>query len=483
MSGFFWKSKNKGGRAQDIDDAATSSKPSAPGDDIRFSDTAEIDRVSYGEDSEDEDDLDDEKTQLSTGHIRPSPPSSAARSFASEDDGDLDDEKTALNVSRRNGAHPQGAALRGRAAPGSLYSKIMEQVTVPQENRSGIFPSGGLGDSENETTHHVRRTALDLDDESDDISSQRRFDQLKEKIAWEKEERRQQTNEPTRNVNLGEAALVRDRHPISSQSISSQSNEFQDWLGAPLSSETTTDDEGIHEDKGLTTDAQIPAEHSALLDEAQTRGTDEANEEVDDFLEDDIDEILPDPVNEAHAGVLQERARAIELLILDVDGVLTDGGLYYGSEGEAFKRFHVQDGHGIVLAQKVGLQIAILTARTSQIVEYRSRELGIETVFQGRKDKMAGFEALLGEVGIDASRVAYMGDDINDLNALRRARLSACPADACPEVRERVDIVVSSTGGNGAVREFIEFILKAQGKWASIVEGFFEAQMKETQSI
>ena len=167
---------------------------------------------------------------------------------------------------------------------------------------------------------------------------------------------------------------------------------------------------------------------------------------------------------------MKARAREIELLVLDVDGVLTDGGLYYGPEGEALKRFNVQDGHGITLARKAGLAVAILTARTSQIVATRAGELGISPVFQGRKDKLQGLEELLDEARVDASRVAYMGDDLNDLGVLNRVRLSACPADACPEVRERAAIIASSAGGHGAVRELVEFILKAQGKWQPIVE-------------
>jgi|GEM_PF-26267 len=228
-------------------------------------------------------------------------------------------------------------------------------------------------------------------------------------------------------------------------------SEFQDWLGAtpvPVSPKPPSQPEiGSH---------AAPDEDDELLDDA------------------DIAELSPVPTSATDAteadGDLKARAREIELLVLDVDGVLTDGGLYYGPEGEALKRFNVQDGHGITLARKAGLAVAILTARTSQIVATRAGELGISPVFQGRKDKLQGLEELLDEARVDASRVAYMGDDLNDLGVLNRVRLSACPADACPEVRERAAIIASSAGGHGAVRELVEFILKAQGKWQPIVE-------------
>jgi 3-deoxy-D-manno-octulosonate 8-phosphate phosphatase (KDO 8-P phosphatase) len=202
-----------------------------------------------------------------------------------------------------------------------------------------------------------------------------------------------------------------------------------------------------HDAESLIPTAPLPQSRASDMDEAE------------------VDEALGD-----EEAALQQKARDIDLLVFDVDGVLTDGGLYYGPQGEALKRFNVQDGHGINLALRAGLRVALLTARSSQIVDYRAKELGIETVLQGRKDKVAGLEALLAEIGVGEHQVAYMGDDLIDLGPLTRARLSACPADACPEVCARVDVVVSSAGGHGAVREFIEFVLKAQGKWDALVE-------------
>lgn len=164
-------------------------------------------------------------------------------------------------------------------------------------------------------------------------------------------------------------------------------------------------------------------------------------------------------------AALLERASRIRLLIFDVDGVLTDGGLYYGPEGEALKRFNVKDGHGIVMARLVGLPAAILTARRSGQVEVRGRELGMVAVYQGHKDKGAGLAALLDEVGIPAEAAAYMGDDTNDLGPLSRVGLSACPADAVHEVQNAVHFISRREGGQGAARELCELVLRGRGLW------------------
>ncbi len=169
------------------------------------------------------------------------------------------------------------------------------------------------------------------------------------------------------------------------------------------------------------------------------------------------------------ASDLLQRARDVELLVLDVDGVLTDGGLYYGADGEQLKRFDVKDGHGLVLAHLVGLRAAILTARRSGIVEKRAAELWIDPVLQGHRDKRAGLEQLLSLAKVSPERAAFVGDDLNDLPAMSQVRLAACPADAVSEVRERCHYVAQACGGRGAVREILEMILKAQGKWADAV--------------
>lgn len=166
---------------------------------------------------------------------------------------------------------------------------------------------------------------------------------------------------------------------------------------------------------------------------------------------------------------LEARARAVKLLVFDVDGVLTDGGLYYGPSGELQKRFDVKDGHAIVLARLVGLPTAIITARKSEIVDVRGRELGMVAVKQGRKDKSAALTELLSELQLQPSEVAYMGDDLNDLGPMSKVGLCACPLDAAQEVRERALFVSQQPGGRGAARELIELCLKSSGRWVEAV--------------
>lgn len=165
-----------------------------------------------------------------------------------------------------------------------------------------------------------------------------------------------------------------------------------------------------------------------------------------------------------------ERAAHIKAIVFDVDGVLTDGGLWYGPTGEAMKRFDVKDGHAMVLARLTGLPIAILTARSSTIVEVRAQELKLAKVYQGRREKGPAFEELCAELALPVAEVAYMGDDVNDLPALNRAGLSGCPADAVIQVREAVHFVSTRLGGHGAAREFIELVLRATGRWEQALE-------------
>jgi 3-deoxy-D-manno-octulosonate 8-phosphate phosphatase (KDO 8-P phosphatase) len=163
---------------------------------------------------------------------------------------------------------------------------------------------------------------------------------------------------------------------------------------------------------------------------------------------------------------LASRAARVRAFVFDVDGVLTDGALWYGNEGEAFKRFDVKDGHAMVLARLVGVPVALLTARVSRIVAVRAEELKLTRVFQGRREKGPAFEELCAELGLAPEAVAYMGDDVNDLAPLARAGLAACPADAVEEVRQVAHLVSSRAGGHGAARELIELCLKASGRWA-----------------
>jgi 3-deoxy-D-manno-octulosonate 8-phosphate phosphatase (KDO 8-P phosphatase) len=160
-----------------------------------------------------------------------------------------------------------------------------------------------------------------------------------------------------------------------------------------------------------------------------------------------------------------ERARRVRLVVFDVDGVLTDGTLTYGPQGEALKTFSVHDGHGIVLLRLAGLVPAILSARDSEIVRTRMRELGVSHVLQGERDKRAGLARLLAATGCGAGEVAYIGDDVNDLPVLLEVGLGAAPSDAVPEVLARAHFVSSRPGGRGAARELCELVLKAQDRW------------------
>jgi len=167
---------------------------------------------------------------------------------------------------------------------------------------------------------------------------------------------------------------------------------------------------------------------------------------------------------------LMARAAAVKLLVFDVDGVLTDGSLYYAASGETMKRFDVKDGHGMVMARLVGLSSAMLTARSSTIVEVRAKELGVVSVFQGRKDKSRGLKELLEQLGTLPEACAYMGDDVNDLGPLALVGLPSCPADAAPEVRQQALFVAQQRGGRGAARELVELCLKASGRWTQALD-------------
>lgn len=163
-----------------------------------------------------------------------------------------------------------------------------------------------------------------------------------------------------------------------------------------------------------------------------------------------------------------ERAARVRLFVLDVDGVLTDGRLYFGPQGEAMKAFDVRDGHGIKLLREAGIDVAILTARKSEIVALRARELGIQRVTQGASDKLAGFEALAAAAGVAPDACGYMGDDWPDLPVFGRAVFAATVQDAAAEVQARAHWVASSAGGRGAVREVAHYVLRAQGKFDAL---------------
>lgn len=161
----------------------------------------------------------------------------------------------------------------------------------------------------------------------------------------------------------------------------------------------------------------------------------------------------------------EQRAARVRLLALDVDGVLTDGRLYFGADGEALKVFNVRDGHGIKLLRECGVEVAILSARRSKIVDLRARELGIVHVIQGAADKARQLGELAQSLGVAAGECGFIGDDWPDLAALRSVGFAATVADAAPELRRRVHWTTAAAGGHGAVRELAEFILRAQGRF------------------
>lgn len=161
-----------------------------------------------------------------------------------------------------------------------------------------------------------------------------------------------------------------------------------------------------------------------------------------------------------------------QLLVLDVDGVLTDGGLYVDDHGHPSKKFNVKDGLGIKLAQRFGIQVAILTGKTSKVVQHRADELGIEHVIQGSKDKGADIEALCNQTGIPIRFTAMVGDDLPDLPAFAVVGYKIAVGDAVEETKAAADFITTKPGGHGAVREAIEHLLKAQGKWDAAVQVF-----------
>jgi 3-deoxy-D-manno-octulosonate 8-phosphate phosphatase (KDO 8-P phosphatase) len=158
-----------------------------------------------------------------------------------------------------------------------------------------------------------------------------------------------------------------------------------------------------------------------------------------------------------------ERARAVRLAVFDVDGVLTDGTLYIGAQGEAFKAFNILDGHGIKMLQAAGVACAILSGRTSEAVARRAAELSVKHVVQGSADKVADFEELVARAGVEPRACAFVGDDLPDLAVMKRCGLAVAVANAVAAVKEAAHYVTRAGGGRGAVREFCELVLEARG--------------------
>ncbi len=169
---------------------------------------------------------------------------------------------------------------------------------------------------------------------------------------------------------------------------------------------------------------------------------------------------------------LSELARKIELAVFDIDGVMTDGRLFFADSGEQIKAFHVRDGLGLKALMKCGIGVAVITARTSGALDRRMSELGIDRVMQGHQDKATVLDRLLETESIEPASVCYTGDDLVDWPAMRRCGLKCAPGDADQWIREQADFITRNPGGRGAVREVCELILDAQGRLAAWRDGF-----------
>ncbi|HWI39893.1 MAG TPA: HAD hydrolase family protein [Verrucomicrobiae bacterium] len=170
---------------------------------------------------------------------------------------------------------------------------------------------------------------------------------------------------------------------------------------------------------------------------------------------------------------MRERLLKIRLVLLDVDGVLTDGRIVYDANGVETKFFDVKDGHGIKLLQSAGIGVGIISARCSEVVKVRAAELGIEHLHQKIRNKLEPYRQVLAETGLSDEQVAFMGDDIQDLPLLTRVGFAAAPCDAVTDILGHVHFVTRNRGGRGAVREVCDLILKEQGLWERVTEAYY----------
>jgi len=169
---------------------------------------------------------------------------------------------------------------------------------------------------------------------------------------------------------------------------------------------------------------------------------------------------------------IDKELKRIRLLLLDVDGVLTDGGIIYDDNNVEIKMFNVKDGLGLRLLMDSGIQVGIVTGRVSSSLKHRCKNLGITTIFDGIHDKAEALEKIMNQTGVNAEEIAFVGDDLPDIPIMKRVGLSVAVADAHENVRENADMLTSAKGGRGAVREICEALLKAGGKWEEIVNTY-----------
>lgn len=177
-------------------------------------------------------------------------------------------------------------------------------------------------------------------------------------------------------------------------------------------------------------------------------------------------------MNENYPLAVVKAAQKIRLVLLDVDGVLTDGKLHYGNSGEELKAFDIQDGLGIKLLQQAGIKVGIITGRSSTLLERRAKELSIDPLVQGREDKLTALNELLETMDISLDEIAFMGDDLPDLAVIRRVGLGITPANGNIQLVNQALWQTVKVGGNGAVREVAELILEAQGKLKPLIETY-----------
>jgi 3-deoxy-D-manno-octulosonate 8-phosphate phosphatase (KDO 8-P phosphatase) len=176
------------------------------------------------------------------------------------------------------------------------------------------------------------------------------------------------------------------------------------------------------------------------------------------------------------SDALLEKLRPLRLLVLDVDGVLTDGSLFFHADGSESKAFNTQDGQGIKLLQASGVAVAIITGRNSSIVRQRAAALGINQIMQGREDKLAALSEMVAELGLDWPQVGYCGDDLPDLAAIRKAGFGASVPNAPDYIQQHCDHVTRRSGGQGAVRELTDLIMQAQGTWQACINHYLYGQ-------
>ncbi|WP_445487760.1 KdsC family phosphatase [Niallia sp. 03133] len=171
----------------------------------------------------------------------------------------------------------------------------------------------------------------------------------------------------------------------------------------------------------------------------------------------------------------------IKLIVLDVDGVLTDGRLYIGSDAVEYKAFHTQDGMGISLARQAGIKTAIITGRKSNAVLKRAEELQIDFIYEGIADKLTVLQNLIDQIGIGFEEICYMGDDLNDIPILKEVGFPCAPHNAIDFVKKQAKLITKSSGGNGAVREMIDFLLKEHYSDEDLLELFLSRKTEVTQ--